>query len=134
MYEISKEFRFEAAHRLVAPYEGKCRSLHGHSWSVTAHVSGDHLDARGFVMDFAELNPLKKLIQDRLDHATLVSGADHELLNWLRENGQKHFIVDGNATCETLARRLFEEARALGLPLTSIEIQETCTSRVTYRP
>ncbi|HEX7340222.1 MAG TPA: 6-carboxytetrahydropterin synthase, partial [Rhodanobacteraceae bacterium] len=39
--EISKQFTFEAAHRLPHVPEGhKCGRLHGHSFVVEVHVSG----------------------------------------------------------------------------------------------
>lgn len=132
MYKISKTFRFEAAHRLISPYQGKCSSLHGHSWQVRISIESDTLDPRGFVIDFGELAPLKTWIEANLDHATLVSSSDHALLNWLREAGQKHFVLDSNSTSENLAKRIFDEATALGLSPSSVEIRETCTSSGTY--
>ena len=40
--EIFKEFTFESAHRLPHVPEGhKCGRLHGHSFKVAIHLSGD---------------------------------------------------------------------------------------------
>lgn len=128
MYKISKTFRFEAAHRLIPPYQGKCSSLHGHSWQVRVSLSSETLDERGFVIDFGELAPLKTWIDTNLDHATLVAASDDSLLAWLRSAGQKHFVLDANPTSENLAKRIFDEATALGYALSSVEIRETCTS------
>ena len=41
---VSKEFTFDAAHHLFH-YEGKCKSLHGHTYHLQIAVSG-HLDHR----------------------------------------------------------------------------------------
>jgi 6-pyruvoyltetrahydropterin/6-carboxytetrahydropterin synthase len=134
MYHISKEFRFEAAHRLCAPYSGKCNHLHGHSWRVRVGFSGATLDARGMVKDFAEFAPIREWIANKLDHATLVSEMDHDLLEWLTSHKQKIFAVKGNPTSEVLARILFDAAQALGFNISHVEVSETCTTSVEWRP
>lgn len=44
----------DAAHRLVLPYESKCKNLHGHTYKVEVELEGDP-DEHGIVMDFSEL-------------------------------------------------------------------------------
>jgi 6-pyruvoyltetrahydropterin/6-carboxytetrahydropterin synthase len=70
--EIFKEFMFEAAHRLPnLPAEHKCGRLHGHSFRIVIHVSGD-LDAdKGWVMDFADVRAAFSPILDQIDHQYL---------------------------------------------------------------
>ncbi|MDF9502052.1 6-carboxytetrahydropterin synthase, partial [Bacillus cereus] len=46
---VSKEFTFDAAHHLFH-YEGKCKSLHGHTYHLQIAVSG-LLDERGMTYD-----------------------------------------------------------------------------------
>jgi 6-pyruvoyltetrahydropterin/6-carboxytetrahydropterin synthase len=67
---IGRTFRFESAHFLPRVPEGhRCRNLHGHNYRVEIVVAGV-LDARGFVLDFAEIDtamaPLLKLVDHRL--------------------------------------------------------------------
>jgi len=70
-FTVSKRFTFEAAHSLPhLPLGHKCRNLHGHSYVVEIFCTGP-LDARGFVMDFAELSDAMKPIVERLDHQNL---------------------------------------------------------------
>ena len=45
---VSKEFTFDAAHHLFN-YEGKCKSLHGHTYHLQIAVSG-YLDERGLIL------------------------------------------------------------------------------------
>lgn len=72
MYTISKRFTFDAAHRLKGlPSSHKCSHLHGHTYTVEIIVSAMDLDENGFVLDFAELSPLKEYIDTVLDHAYL---------------------------------------------------------------
>ncbi|HEX8868839.1 MAG TPA: 6-carboxytetrahydropterin synthase QueD [Lentzea sp.] len=114
--EIFREFTFEAAHRLPNVPEGhKCARLHGHSYRVEVHVSGDVDTRAGWVMDFGDLKKAFVPIDAELDHRYLndVPGLE-------------------NPTSENLARwiwdRLIDE-----LPLSKIVVRETCTSGCVYR-
>jgi 6-pyruvoyltetrahydropterin/6-carboxytetrahydropterin synthase len=70
-FTVSKRFTFEAAHSLPQlPVGHKCRNLHGHSYVVEIHCSGP-LDARGFVVDYAEISAAVRPVLDRLDHRNL---------------------------------------------------------------
>jgi 6-pyruvoyltetrahydropterin/6-carboxytetrahydropterin synthase len=45
--------------------------MHGHNYRIDVRVSSPELDARGFVLDFAELDELVMPIVAKLDHRTL---------------------------------------------------------------
>lgn len=114
--EIFREFTFEAAHRLPNVATGhKCARLHGHSYRVEVHVSGDVDPATGWLMDFAEIKVAFKPIQDQLDHYYLneVPGLE-------------------NPTSEVLARWIWDHLTHQ-LPLSAIVVRETCTSGCIYR-
>lgn len=67
---VSKEFTFDAAHHLHA-YEGKCKNLHGHTYTVIFGVSG-YNDSRGLMIDFGDLKEIwKNEIEIHLDHRYL---------------------------------------------------------------
>ena len=57
---VSKEFTFDAAHHLFN-YEGKCKSLHGHTYHLQIAVSG-YLDERGMTYDLVTLRIFTKII------------------------------------------------------------------------
>lgn len=64
---VSKEFTFDSAHHLHC-YEGKCQSLHGHTYKLQVIMSGKP-DYRGIVIDFSDIKKLvKQFVLDRLDH------------------------------------------------------------------
>jgi 6-pyruvoyltetrahydropterin/6-carboxytetrahydropterin synthase len=114
--EIYKVFHLEAAHRLPnLPASHKCHRLHGHSFRVEVHVSGE-LDARtGWIMDFADLKLAFAPVFDTLDHRYLneVPGLE-------------------NPTSENLARWIWAKLKP-GLPgLSKVVIAETCTSGCIY--
>lgn len=115
--ELVKTFSFEAAHRLPEVPEGhKCARLHGHSFKAEIRVSGEVDPRTGWVCDFDDLKAAFEPL-----HAEL----DHRYLNEIR--GLE------NPTSENLARWIWVRLSP-GLPgLVEVTVQETCTSRCTYR-
>lgn len=113
--EITKQFTFEAAHRLpMVPPEHKCSRVHGHSFRVEVTVKGPIDEKMGWVVDFAALTeawaPLFKLV-------------DHRLLN----------DVEGlaNPTSEMLALWVLERFAVPGVVVSRVHVAETCTSSCT---
>lgn len=114
--DIFKEFGFEAAHRLPnVPPGHKCARLHGHSFRVEVHVSGEVGAQTGWVMDFAELKAAFRPLHEKLDH------------NYLNE-------IEGleNPTSEVLARWIWERLREALPGLRKVVVRETCTSGCVY--
>lgn len=114
--EIFREFTFEAAHRLPNVREGhKCARLHGHSYRVEVHVRGEVGSETGWVMDFGDLKAAFQPLHEQLDH------------HYLNE-------VPGleNPTSEVLARWIWDRLADV-LPLSAIQVRETCTSGCVYR-
>jgi len=144
--QVSKEYSFEMAHRLTSNLGGfypkeKCGSLHGHSVKVkvTAQLrAGKDLDQYGFVTDFSDFKVLKKWINSNLDHATLVCGNDHELIQFLKAQKDRHFIFEaGSASSETIAKTLFAKAQELlnndRIEVVEVKVSETCTSEAVVK-
>ena len=68
---IAKTFDFDAANFLpLVPYGHKCRRLHGHTYRVEVICEGP-LDARGMVLDYAEIAERWEVIEAQLDHRYL---------------------------------------------------------------
>jgi 6-pyruvoyltetrahydropterin/6-carboxytetrahydropterin synthase len=113
--DVFREFTFEAAHRLPHVPDGhKCRRLHGHSYRIEVHVSGDVDPVSGMVIDFADIKAAFRPLEDMLDH------------HYLNE-------IDGldNPTSENLARWVWKHLEGT-IPLSRIVVRETCTSGVAY--
>ncbi|MBZ4418861.1 6-carboxytetrahydropterin synthase QueD [Myxococcus sp. RHSTA-1-4] len=113
--EISKEFTFEAAHRLPHVPEGhKCARMHGHSYNVEITIRGPVDPRLGWIVDFAELTAAWQRIHAQLDHRLLneVPGLE-------------------NPTSELLAAWLFERLTVPGARVVKIRVAETCTSACT---
>lgn len=113
---VFKRFQIEAAHYLPnLPAEHKCRRMHGHSFRIEVHVSGDLDQDRGWVMDFADIGEAFKPLFERLDH---------RLLN----------DVEGleNPTSENLARWVWARLEDELPGLAKVVVQETCTAGCVY--
>jgi len=69
---------FDAAHFLPT-HKGKCRNLHGHTYTLIICLSGDKLNNKGMLIDFGDI---KAVVNQRI-----TSILDHSLLNDLHNIG-----------------------------------------------
>jgi len=116
--ELTREYGFEAAHRLpMVPPEHKCHRMHGHSYRVEVCLAGEVDPHTGWFVDFGQITAVvEPLLKRELDHRTLndVPGLENPTSEVL---------------CGWLWRRLAPE-----LPgLLALTVHETCTARCTYR-
>ena len=131
MFRVTREIEFCYGHRLLN-YEGKCRHLHGHTGRAVITLQGSELDARGMLVDFAEIKrTVQHWIDDHLDHNMLLC-RDDPLLPLLRERGERVFEMDCNPTAENIARLIYEHARNMGLPVVEVALWETEHCIATY--
>lgn len=111
--EITKTFPIEAAHRLPnVPPDHKCARLHGHSFQITLHVTGEVDPQLGWIVDFAELTRAFQPIHALIDHRYLneVPGLE-------------------NPTSENLARFVLERVQLPAGKLAAVSVAETCSSK-----
>ncbi len=114
--DVFKTFTFEAAHRLPHVPEGhKCARLHGHSFRVEVHVSGEVDGKTGWVMDFADIKAAFDPVRERLDHRYL---NDIEGLE--------------NPTSENVARYIWRVLAPCLSGLSKLVVHETCTAGCIY--
>jgi 6-pyruvoyltetrahydropterin/6-carboxytetrahydropterin synthase len=72
MFEVSKQFRFEAAHTLLREIDTEpSRRIHGHSFRAEVVVRGTPDPATGMVIDLGLLERRLKEASDLLDHRLL---------------------------------------------------------------
>jgi 6-pyruvoyltetrahydropterin/6-carboxytetrahydropterin synthase len=124
MYRVTREIEFCYGHRLLN-YDGKCRHLHGHNGRAVVTLEGARLDARGMLVDFGEIKQtIQRWIDEQLDHNMLLC-RDDPLLPLLRERGERVFVMDANPTAENIARLIFDQGKAAGLPIVEVVLWET---------
>lgn len=66
------------AHRL-AGHEGLCRNLHGHNWTITAHISIDTdelIEHLGYVVEFGTLRKQMRNVLEPFDHSVVLQERD----------------------------------------------------------
>lgn len=108
MYKVTKKFEFEASHRLNALAEGhQCRNLHGHSYKVEITIGCDTLNQHGFVIDFSEINQIKKRIHDDWDHALIISKSDPGLSQLVALKGKYFIFPYGNPSAENMCHHVY---------------------------
>jgi len=116
--DITKEFRFDAAHCLPAlPAGHPYTRLHGHSFRVAVTLTGTPVPGFDWVADFSQVEAVLAGIRDELDHHTL-----NEIPGL------------ANPTLEVIARWIFERAAArlpgvVQVVLHRDSIGESCTIR-----
>lgn len=77
MHELSKEFRFDAAHTLTRTIDVEpSRRIHGHSYRAEIVIRGRPAADTGMLMDLARLDQAMASARDGLDHRFLDEIAD----------------------------------------------------------
>lgn len=119
MWELARSYTFEAAHYLPR-HDGKCRQMHGHSYTLEVMVACDELivggPKQGMVTDFADIDLfVKPLIEEKLDHMML-----------------NKYV--GYPTSEWLAFTIYDELKIRITHLVAVAISETGRSRCEFRP
>jgi 6-pyruvoyltetrahydropterin/6-carboxytetrahydropterin synthase len=102
--EIFRKFDFEAAHNLP-DYDGKCQSLHGHSYKLKVGVVAE-VDESGIGIDASKI---KDVVESEA-----IQKLDHKNLN----------EVIKNPTMENILLWVYRQIK-VKLPVSSIEIRET---------
>lgn len=120
MFDIEIRRTFSAAHQLKG-YDGDCRNLHGHNYSVVVHVAAEKLNDIGIALDF-------KLLKVALDE--VIGPFDHHNLSELPE------FQAVNPTSEILAQTIYRKMSAKlnddNIKVTSVRIGESENSALTY--
>lgn len=102
MFQIDKQFEFCYGHRVHNQHldnslsDGlcSCRRIHGHNGIVKIGLQADQLE-RGMVTDFKNLEVIKRLVDDVLDHKFIID-IDDPLFDSLFNNCKNHLVWDDN--------------------------------------
>lgn len=125
MFRIRKTKSFDAAHQLKH-HDGKCKGLHGHTYSVTIEVEGSALchggPKRGLLLDYYDMGRV-------IERHVLV--LDHRFLNDIFENPTSELMAQALYKSMSIEIRELTGGRAR---LSMVSVSETPTSRAEYRP
>lgn len=115
---VSKEFTFDSAHHLHC-YEGKCMSMHGHTYKLQVVMSGK-VDYRGISIDFGDIKRIaKEAVIDKLDHKYL-----NEVLPPMNTTAENMVVW----MYEQIKQQLQDEGLYPNIELEEIRLWETPTS------
>lgn len=121
MFILQKTFKFEASHQLVH-HDGKCRRLHGHSYTLGIELAGEALQKNGpganMLCDFGQVSKaVKPLLESHLDHYHLNESLDTD-----------------SPTAEFIAQWVYERLEKKLPYLEAVMIKETASCAAVYRP
>jgi len=116
MWELTKSFRFEAAHSLKGTTLGESsEEIHGHSFRAEVTVRGTPDPATGMVMDLG-------LLEQKI--AAIRGALDHKFLNKIEALGVP--------TLENLSRYIWEQVQGAG-HVTRVSVhRDSCGESCTY--
>ena len=98
MWELTKSFRFEAAHAIAGTTLGRVsEEVHGHSFRAEIAISGEPDPQTGMIVDLGQFERSIADVQQMLDH---------KLLNRIETLGAP--------TLENLARFIWERVQHVG--------------------
>ena len=89
--------------------DSHCRYLHGYAIAVRLTFEASELDAKGWVIDFGCLTPVKAMLQNTFDHVLLVAEDDPQR-DWFLEAQRRDiaqvYVVERTG-CEAFASLIF---------------------------
>jgi len=116
MWELTKSFRFEAAHALSGTTFGKlAEQIHGHSFRAEVTIRGRPDPATGMVLDLG-------LLDSRI--AEVSKTLDHKLLNSIEALGPP--------TLENLSRFIWERVQHAGRVTKVSVYRDSCNESCSY--
>lgn len=138
MIEISKDFEFEAAHSLPhLPWEHKCHRLHGHSYKLRVTCSGEIDPAYGWVIDYADISKVVNTIILAIDHTNIDQLFFVPPRPETLDSGEPRVTTTHKtkpSTAENLAIWFYNQLKPTLPSVVEIQIKETSSSTVVYRP
>lgn len=137
MYKLKTNASFDSAH-FLKDYNGKCRNIHGHRWTIEVEVGADLLaddvQNRGMVVDFSNLKRDLKDIADNFDHSLIMEEGSLKAstVNALLDENFRIVTVDFRPTAENFARHIYNEMKAKGYEVIETSVYETPNNVASY--
>ena len=137
MYQLKTEAFFDSTH-FLADYFGKCENIHGHRWRIEVVIGALELQAEGserdMVCDFGEFKRKVRALAEEFDHMFLIEDGTLKLstIEALESEGFSLKILPFRTTAENFAKHFFDRLEEDGLPVISVEVDETPNNRAVY--
>lgn len=137
MYTLISEASFDSAH-FLANYNGKCKNIHGHRWTIKIEIFSETLEksgsTRGMIIDFGDLKKELKNIADYFDHGLIIekNSMRNTTLEALKEDNFKIIEVDFRPTAENFSKYFFDYFKDKNFNVKQITVFETPNNCATY--
>lgn len=132
---LTKIFTFDAAHALEH-YPGKCRHIHGHTYTLHVTVAGAVRDEAGhpfdgMILDFTEMKSwVQQTVIQRLDHCLLLrEGSRLAALHY--PEWEHIYLTPYQPSCERILLDIADRLKGSipsGIQLRRLKLYETPTS------
>lgn len=138
MYIITTESSFDSAH-FLAGYDGKCKNIHGHRWTIKLEVFGENLNTsnhlRGMVVDFGDIKKELRKLADYFDHSLIIEkGSMKETpLTSLKEDGFRIIEIDFRPTAENFSKYIYNYFKNKEFNVNKVIVYETPSNSATYK-
>jgi 6-pyruvoyltetrahydropterin/6-carboxytetrahydropterin synthase len=146
MMQITKEFYFDAAHRLFE-YIGKCSNIHGHRYEVVVCLSTISLDKFAISVDFGIIKSLfQGWLDEKWDHKLILNIHDplvdclESIVSSKTISGiELPYCMSCNPTAESMAQYLATsifpdilKRNGIEATISSVSVFETPTSSACF--
>lgn len=137
MYTLISEASFDSAH-FLSGYNGKCKNIHGHRWTIKMEIYGEKLQSeghlRGMILDFGDIKSMLKELADYFDHSLIIErdSMRNATLNYLKKDGFKIVEIDFRPTAENFSRYIFDYFKERKIPVKKVIVYETPNNCATY--
>ncbi len=116
MFELSKQFRFDAAHTLDRSIQTESsRRIHGHSYRAEVTIRGQPDSSTGMIVDLGLLESTMAEVRDALDHRFLDEISDL-----------------GPATMENLSRWIWERLKPVVVNLWKVSVHRDSSGEACF--
>lgn len=137
MYTLKTKSSFDSAH-FLAGYEGKCKNIHGHRWTVEIEVGDKHLIQEGttreMVVDFGDLKKDLRSKTEELDHCLIMEKGTlkETTLEALLSENFKILQFEFRPTAENLAKFFYQYMTDKGYHVIKASVFETPNNVASY--
>jgi len=98
---IGKEFTWEMSHRLTF-HQGECINIHGHSYKMLIQLEGE-TNENLMLIDFYDIEAIVSPLLKQIDHAFVCDSKDEVMIEFLKNNNFKMYVMEGFSTAENLS-------------------------------
>ncbi len=130
MYTLQTSSSFDSAH-FLKDYDGKCKNIHGHRWTVEVTVAAEEVaeegQIRGMIVDFKTLKEDLNTLTQELDHSLVIEEGSlkEQTKKALLEEEFRIIEMPFRPTAENLAEYFYDEMEEKEYQVVLVKVYET---------